>query len=124
MIELRAALKLLLKTFHSRVHHQSAPAGTAFPYVVYNMPNSYTNEQQEIFVLDVDVWDDKDDTTELETIANKIWKGLNYHRHLDDDIQFSIYQENRLPPLDDDDPTLKRRKLIFQLKYFDRRLFE
>jgi hypothetical protein len=82
------------------------------------------NEQQEIFNLDIDVWDNKVDTMEIETLASAIWKGLNYHRHSDEDIQFSIYRENRLPELDEKELGLRRRKLIFQLRYFDKKLLD
>jgi hypothetical protein len=70
--------------------------------------------------MDVDIWDNKDDTTELENLASVIWKGLNYHKHIDENIQFSIYRENRLPPLDEKETQLNRRKLIFSIKYFER----
>ncbi|HSH24600.1 MAG TPA: hypothetical protein VLA13_03575 [Massilibacterium sp.] len=121
MVELRRATLQLLRTFHDRNYYQKAPKDAVFPYIVYDFPNSFMDKEQEIFNLDVDVWDNKDDTTELETIASNIWKGLNRYRYFDDNIQFSIYRENRLPPLDEDEKNIKRRKLIFQVRYFDRR---
>lgn len=124
MIELRKEITKLIKMHHSRVYFQTAPNGASFPYVVFDLPNSFTNEQQEVFNLDVDIWDNQSDTTNLETLASTIWRKLNYYSHVDEKIQFSIYQSNRLPPLDEDEPDLKRRKLIFEMKYFDRKLFE
>jgi hypothetical protein len=82
------------------------------------------DEQQEIFNFDVDVWDDNVDTTEIETLASNLWKGLNYYRHSDTNMQFSIYRENRLPELDEKELGLRRRKLIFQLRYFDKKLLD
>lgn len=120
MIELRIVLNKLLKTYHDRVYHQQAPTKRIYPYVVFNLPNSFDNENQEVFVLDVDVWDYTEDTTALETLSSTLWKALNRYRHLDEDIQFSIYRSTRLPPLDDD-PMFKRRKLIFELRYLDRK---
>lgn len=124
MIELRTEITKLLKTYHPRVSFQQATNKTRFPYIEFDIPNSFVEGQQEIFSLDVDIWDDKKDTTEIETLAASIWKGLNYYRFMNENIQFSIYQENRLPPLDEQEPQLKRRKLIFSLRYFDRNLFE
>lgn len=124
MIELRTEINRLLKTYHQRVYFQQATNKTSFPYIEFDFPNSFTDEQQEVFSLDIDIWDDKNDTTEIETLASSIWKGLNYYRFMNENIQFSIYQESRLPPLDEEESHLKRRKLIFQLRYFDRRLFE
>lgn len=120
MIHLRREIIQLLRQYHDRVYFQKSPNSILFPYVIYDFPNSFMEEDQEIYNLDVDIWDNKDDTTELETIASTIWKALHRYRHLDDDIQFSIYRENRLPPLDEDEKHIKRRKLIFQVRYFDR----
>jgi len=134
MINLRKQLNIILKSIHpdkvvggknkSRVHFQNASKDTPYIYVVYDLPNSFPNEEQEIFTLDIDIWDKpiNGDTTELEILASTIWKELNNYRYLDDDIQFSIYRSNRLPQLNDDDPAIKRRKLIFELRYFDRKL--
>ena len=120
MINLRKATHQLLREIHPRVYYQRAPKDAVFPYVVYDFPNSFMETNQEIFNLDVDVWTNQNDTTELETIASTIWKALNRYRHIDNDIQFSIYRMNRLPPLDEDEINIKRRKLIFQLRYFER----
>lgn len=120
MIHLRREIIQLLRQYHDRVYFQKAPNNIAFPYVIYDFPNSFMDGDQEVFNLDIDIWDNKDDTTELEQMASSIWKGLNRYRHLDEDIQFSIYRENRLPPLDEDEKNIKRRKLIFQVRYFDR----
>lgn len=122
MINLRRTILQKLRTYHNRVYYQNAPKDAVFPYVVFNFPNSFDNENQEVFNLDVDVWDNKSDTTEIETITSNIWRGLNRYRYLDDDIQFSVYRDNRLPTLDEDEINIKRRKLIFQLRYFDRQL--
>ena len=125
MIELRKVIKSILLTYHARIYHQQASNAAQFPYVIFDFPTSFQNEQQEIFNLDVDIWDDNsEDTTELETLASQLWKALNYYRYSDEKIQFSIYRENRLPPLDEKEPRLRRRKLIFSVRYYDKRLFE
>lgn len=123
MIALRKAILPQLKAICPRVYYQSAPDDAIYPYLVYDFPNSFTSDEQEIFNLDVDVWDmpKYDDTTEIETIANLAWKKLHKFSYLDEDTQFTVHRENRLPPLDEDE-RLRRRKLIFQLRYFDRRL--
>lgn len=122
MINLRIAIKQILETHHTDIHFQRAPRDATFPYVVYDFPNSFENEDQEIFNFDVDIWDNNEDTTNLETIASTFWKLFNRYHYIDDDIQFSVYRDNRLPPLDEEENNIKRRKLIFQLRYFDRLL--
>lgn len=120
MINLRKQVSTILKTYHSNIHFQKSTDDTDFIYITYDFPNTFKNGKQEIFNLDVDIYDSKDDTTDLETITTAIWKGLDYHRHNDKNMQFSIYQDNRLPPLDEKEKNVKRRKLIFELRYFDK----
>ncbi|WP_332632024.1 hypothetical protein [Halalkalibacter flavus] len=124
MIQLRKQINTLLKSYHSQVYYQTAPSTAIFPYIIYDFPNSFTAGEQEIFNFDVDVWDNNVDTTEIETLASNLWRGLNYYRYSDEDIQFSIYRENRLPELDEKEIGLRRRKLIFQLRYFDKKLLD
>lgn len=120
MINLRKSINALLKTYHPQVHYQTGPSTSVFPYVVYNFPNSFMNEEQEIFNLDVDIWDNKTDTTVIETLASRLWKELDHYRYSDENIQFSVYRENRLPELDESELGIRRRKLIFQVRYFDK----
>jgi len=122
MINLRLATMRILLEIHDEVYFQEATKEARFPYVVYDFPNSFDNENQEVFNFDVDVWDNNENTVPLETIASTYWKLFNRYHYLDENIQFSVYRGNRLPPLDEDNTGIKRRKLIFQLRYFDRQL--
>lgn len=131
MINLRKELNKILKSIHpnitvdgkskSRVHYENALDDTPFPYIVYNLPNSFTNEDQDIFNLDIDIWDmpEGGDTTIIETLTSKIWKHFHKLYYIDNNIQFSTYRMNKLN-VEDDDKRIKRRKLIFQLRYYDR----
>lgn len=120
MIYLRKALQKKLKEYHSSVYYEQSPEDALFPYVVFTFPNSFTNEYQEVFVMDVDIWDNKEDTTDIERLSSEYWKGLNRYCYIDGNIQFTVYRSNRLFDLEDDNPTIKRRKLIFEVKYFER----
>jgi len=115
MIELRKIIVRKLRKHHEQVHYQNASKDATFPYIVYDFPNSFTEGEQEIFNLDVDIWDNRDDTTELETIASNVWKAFNRYRYLDENIQFSIYRDSRLPPLDEKEKNIKRRKINYDL---------
>lgn len=129
MIKLRTELNKILKAIHpnitvdgkskSRVHFQYASDDTPFPYIVYDLPQSYSDEDLEIFNLDIDVWDNKTDTTEIETLSQTIWNVLNKYRHIDENMQFTIYRYNR-GAIEDDDSRIRRRTLMFQIRYYDR----
>lgn len=124
MIKLRSQLTSLIKTYQSQVYYQTAPDTATFPYVVLNLPNSFTLQEQEIFTMDVDIWDNKTDTTTVETLAADLWKGLHNYKYSDGFIQFSLYRENRITELDEKEMGIRRRKLMFQLRYFDKTLLD
>lgn len=121
MIELRKQLNKILKTIHPRVYYMKATDKKTFPYIVYDLPQSYSDGEQEIFNLDIDVWDNNQDTTELETLSRIIWNELDRYHFIDEDMQFSIYRQGRFT-IDDDDPRIKRRTLTFNIRYFNRRV--
>lgn len=129
MIKLRTELNKILKSIHpniivdgkskSRVYFQDANDEAPFPYLVYDLPQSYFDDDLEIFNLDIDLWDNKEDTTELEILSQSIWNELNRYHFINEDMQFSVYRQNRLT-IEDDDPRIRRRTLMFQLRYHDR----
>lgn len=121
MIDIAPVIRTKLLDYHSRTHLANAPTGETFPYVTFNFPTNFTQGEMEIFNLDVDIWGNNPNTTEIDTIANNIWNGLNRMVHVDEKMKISIYKMNRMI-LDDDDPQIERRKLIFQLRYLDRGL--
>jgi len=117
-MELRTSIQTLLKTLHSRVFFNVAPDKAVFPYVVFSIPNSFMDGVLETFVLDIDVWDDKTDTTELETLIGTINNAI--HRNtitITDKMGFTIHLENRLI-LQDDDPRIQRRKYVYQIRSY------
>jgi len=124
VIEIREIIQTTLNSVHPRVYYRSAPDNAAFPYLVYDLPNSTDDGTLEQFVLDVDAWDlpTSGDTTALETLIDSADKSL--HRKtftINDDLAVTFYRENRLT-LTDDDPNIKRRKYIYQVRTFERRI--
>lgn len=121
MINLRKEIQSLLKSKASSVYYQDAPETASFPYVIFDFPNSFDNFGQDVYNLDIDIWDNKINTTDLEVLADTLWDSLNKYTHIDANIQFVIYRMNRLA-LKDNDPSIRRRKLIFQVRFLKRRV--
>ena len=123
VIEIREIIQTALKSIHSRVYYRIAPDTAVFPYLVYDLPNSADDGTLEQFVLDVDAWDDTNgDTTIVEILIDNADKSL--HRKtitVDDVLAVTFYRESRLT-LTDDDPNIKRRKYIYQVRTFERRI--
>jgi hypothetical protein len=119
-IEIRTTINTLLKTLHPRVFFQIAPDTAVMPYIVFDLPNSVDLGTLENFVLDIDVWDDNDDTTTLETLINTI--DIELHKKailITDKVGIVIYRNNRLT-LTDDDPRIRRRKYIYQARTYQK----
>ena len=124
VIEIREIIQTALNSVHPRVYYQTAPDTAVFPYLVYDLPNSTDDGTLEQFVLDVDAWDrpSNGDTTIVEILIDSADKSL--HRKtitVDDNLAVTFYRENRLT-LTDDDPNIKRRKYIYKIRTFERRI--
>src|SRR5690625_1362610 len=101
MLELRTAINAILKTKHNNIYYHQAPNEKPFPYIIYNFPNSFDNENQEVFNLDIDIWDYSESTVAVETLSSELWRLFNRYHYIDDNIQFSVYRMNRLVLEDD-----------------------
>jgi hypothetical protein len=138
MIEIRKVVKSYLKSIHpnvvidgkskKRIHHQSAPENAVYPYLVYDFPNSIDDGTLEQFVLDIDGWDNAIDTTVLENLMSSVdgngskSNPSGLHRKtvvVNNELSLTFYRENRLP-LIDDDPRIKRRKYVYQIRTYQK----
>ena len=122
IIKLRTALTPILKEVHPKVYYEKVSSKATFPYIVFNFPNSTDDGSLEQFVLDVDAWDDPEDgdTTILETLISNIDQILNRRTISIGNIRATIYRDNRLV-LEDDDPRIRRRKYIYQVRTYEKR---
>jgi hypothetical protein len=120
MIDIRKLIQAELKAVHPRVYYQVAPETAVFPYIVYDLPNVYDDgEGYQLITLDVDGWENKDDTTALETLMASINARLNKKTLANSNITITLYLENKLT-LTDDVPTIRRRKYTYQGRKFGR----
>lgn len=134
IIELKIELSTLIKAVHAQVYYEEAPDNAVYPYVVFELSNSInTNLGYEQFVLDVDGWDNKTDTTALETMMHKIDVALHRHTSIFDitypgddvlpgedtvpgtDKSATIYRENRRV-VRDPDKRVRRRSYVYQVR--------
>ncbi|GLC32919.1 hypothetical protein [Clostridium omnivorum] len=114
MIEVRTALSTYLKSLHSKIYFQVAPENATFPYIVYDIPNSFSDgEGGEVITLDIDGWDmnNTGDTTVIETLMQTI-NSLDKKVLTTDNISVVFYLENKMA-LIDDDKRIKRRKYTY-----------
>jgi hypothetical protein len=119
-VDIRKAIQSELEALHSRVFFYAAPDNAVMPYVVFDLPNSVDSGTLENFVMDIDIWDDKNDTTALETLADKIDMELHKKAILVvDSVGIVLYRSNRLV-IRDDDTRIRRRRYAYQARTYQK----
>jgi hypothetical protein len=126
ILELQKQIVTFLKTKSTRVYFEEAPDNATYPYVVYNLPNSISAFNREDFSLEIDVWDNVNNTTALETLVGNIDgngdltnpTGLNYKNiYVSNKLAATFYRESRLI-IRDEDKRIKRRQLRYRIKTY------
>jgi hypothetical protein len=119
MINIRKVIQAHLKTIHPQLHFMQAPESAKFPYLVYQIEITNLGDDLQMVTLDVDGWDNKSDTTELETIMDKVKQSLNKQIMITPKLAVFLDLDRRLT-LTDSDPRLNRRKYIFNGRLYER----
>ena len=114
---LRTAIKTALTAVHPRVYYERAPQGETYPYLVYELSDSQDVSPVEQFRLEVDGWDATSDTTALEALMDTVDTALHRKASLIalQHLGFTVFRDRRFP-LPDDDPQLRRRKAIYNVR--------
>lgn len=120
MIDLRKIVQAELKAVHPRVSFQRASENTVTPYLVYDITNIIDDgEGYQLVNIDIDGWDNKQDTTALETLMKNVNDRLNKKTVTTDKLAITFYLDRKIA-LIDDEPSIERRKYIYQGRLFER----
>jgi hypothetical protein len=119
MINLRKVIQAHLKIIHPQLYFMQAPESAKFPYLVYQVEITTLGDDLQMVTLDVDGWDNKSDTTELETLMDKIKQSLHKQIMITPKLALFLDLDRRLT-LTDTDPRLNRRKYIFNGRLYER----
>lgn len=106
--------KLLLKAIE-RVYFNDAPKTAVFPYVVFDFETSVYQRPIMITQVNVHIWDQSESIATILLLEKKIIKELNGINHNDNDQNISIYLD-RILKSGSEDPTLKRKTLVFDVR--------
>lgn len=125
MVNLIKSIKGFLVTKADRAFFQKAPDTAQFPYVVFDLPSSFDSRPSEDFSLSIDIWDDDQDTTALETLTESIDgdgnifnpSGLNNKTIIAIGLVATFYREGRMT-VPDEDKRINRRQLRYNVRAY------
>ncbi len=110
-----------LKKIHPRVYLEDAEDEAVFPYIVFSIDTGTNTEIRHDDILIIEIWDENQDTTEIEDIADGIEKHFNYECFNTDKLSTAIYKETRSRSEKDKKEDLSCRELRFETQtyYFE-----
>lgn len=103
----------------AKCYYRKADNKAKYPYAVYDFENIDLGDiNRDDLILVVDVWGKGEDTSPIEEIADQIEKIFNAANMPDKNVLPTFYRIGR-KPIDDEDKTLIRRQLKFQIQNYD-----
>ncbi len=117
-IELRKVVTKLLKEVNKQVYYESATDKATYPYIVYNFDTvNLDNYPRDDIFLTIDVWDQGENSTKIETLADNIESALNMENKPSDKVLPTFYLDDRRS-ISDEDETIRRRQLKFTIQNY------
>ena len=99
-------------------YYRAADPKADFPRAVYDFENIDLGDlNRDDLILIVDLWDKGKDTSKIEDIADQIEEMFNAANLPDANVLPTFYRISR-KPIDDEDKTLMRRQLKFQIQNY------
>lgn len=101
-----------------KLYYRVADAKAAFPHAVYDFETIDLSDLcRDDLILIIDLWGKGKDTSTIEDIADQIERILNAANIPGGEVLPTFYRISR-QPIDDEDKTLIRRQLKFQIQNY------
>lgn len=113
--ELKKEIRSMLNDLGYPVGFNSVPDGQIYPHIILDLPVDLYQEGAHNMTLDVDVWDKSESTKNVDEIAEGVIARLN-RVCIDLSKSFSVLHLLSMGSFESDDPTLRRKTLIFNLR--------
>lgn len=117
--ELRRLIKSQLNLAPGATYHKRAPKTEHYPYKVYNLRNVSFTDARDDFILDVDIWNNAEDQTVAEDIADQIEHQLNGANLPQKTIYPTFFREAR-QNVEDPDKSLQHIVLSFYVQLYEK----
>ena len=115
------ALRKIIKSKIDSVvksYYRTADKGALFPHAVCDFENIDLGDlHRDDLILVVDLWGKGKDTSEIEEMADQLEEIFNAANLPGEEVLPTFYRISR-KPIDDEDKTLIRRQLKFQIQNY------
>lgn len=113
--KLRPILQTELKRTTNNVFYERTKGTPSFPYVVYDL-NSYSfTDVIDQAELEINIFDNLDDTTRIETLADAYWNQFDHAYFINNDLCYATYQNVR-NNIDTGDSQVHQRRIVIVLR--------
>lgn len=110
---IQSNIQTIVKSFYRVADEKAHP-----PYAVYDFENiDLLDINRDDLILIIDLWGKGKDTSQIEEMADQIEALFNSANLPDKDVLPTFYRTSR-KPIDDEDKTLIRRQLKFQIQNY------
>lgn len=109
--QLKKEIKPIVSNYFLNSHNKAE-----YPYAVLDI-KEVDNEVFTQYLLEIEVWDKKEDTTELETICDDLKILLDGKNVIQDNYAYVIWFSSCLTDKEED-RTIKKRVLSFEIHLF------
>jgi hypothetical protein len=116
---LKATIYSIISPIITIYDNDIAPNNSVFPYSTYELKNIDADNEYDgsSIILEFNVWDNKADTTTLDSVCDMIKAALKNKIVNLSSVKAKIYFVNR-QALNDEDINLRRRVIQFELKAY------
>lgn len=118
--DLKELVQTKLKTICTDVYHERALDNAIFPHIVFNFERIELGDlSRQDYVLAVDVWDNAQDTTTVDGLADSVENLLQAENLPQDHVLPTFYLIDR-KNLIDQDKDIRHRLVRFQIQNYER----
>lgn len=118
--DLKKLIQTKLKTLTTKVFFEQATDDALYPHVVFNFRTIDLGDlSREDYILEIDVWDKGNSTTQVDELSDKIEDLLQAQNLPQTHILPTIYKIDRKAILDQD-KSIKHRLIRFQIQNYTR----
>jgi len=123
MLEVKTDIVTVLIASGYSFYNEVAPPDSVYPFVTFEINNSFADDSTEQVILYLDGWDlfsRTSSTMELETMMSDILKLLQHRKHVVSNNFGFWYNLDSRKDLRDPESDIRRRRHQYQIRVFGR----